>query len=224
MTEENRSSELKKCREVLLRSIYRDPVDQSPSFSTLDPYRPEPLTIPRDSYYERWRLADKLFDGKYSSGHSTPCTPLTPAINLEKRFKLAQCPVIKTEISLSRMNSFDSQLFKSKENYEFDIPMFKLEDPMFSPPLSHRNSIFEDEIEVNRYDHDFLQLAVLGSGNFGAVYKCLNKIDGLYYAVKQVKTNTRSKASRNEGLQEAYALAASSMSEDNIYVIRYHSV
>ncbi|CAG9311828.1 unnamed protein product [Blepharisma stoltei] len=222
--EDNRTSKLKQCREVLLNSLMKDSNQNYQLVSTLDSIRPDPLTIPRNSYYERWRLADKLFDGKFSSGHSTPCTPLTPALSIDKKLIFFQTPFPKAELTLSRMNSFELQIFKSKENLDYDLPTFKIDDSMYSPPLSHRNSILEDDLEVCRYEHDFIQLNILGSGNFGAVYKCLNKIDGLYYAVKQIKTNPRNKASRNEALQEAYALAQSSMCEDNTYIIRYYSV
>ena len=63
---------------------------------------------------------------------------------------------------------------------------------------------------------------MLGSGEFGTVFKCLNKLDGFYYAIKQIRITA--KATKNEALQEAYILASSSMIDDNCYIIRYYSV
>ena len=42
--------------------------------------------------------------------------------------------------------------------------------------------------QITRFENDFAVLETLGSGHFGKVYKCQNKLDGLIYAIK-VTTN-----------------------------------
>ena len=39
----------------------------------------------------------------------------------------------------------------------------------------------------SRFEADFIKCEILGSGNFGTVYKCMNKIDGMEYAVKTIR-------------------------------------
>ncbi|CAG9316907.1 unnamed protein product [Blepharisma stoltei] len=166
------------------------------------------IKIPQNSYYQKWRLSDKVFDGRFSSGCSTPMTPRTPATNLDRLLREIQMPSIKSE-----HKNFEDRHFMNKEKSWFNMP---------EAPISQQNSV--EELEVCRYNHDFIQESLLGSGNFGSVYKCLNKLDGLHYAVKQIKTNYRHQNMRNTALQEAYALATSSTYGDNTNIIRYHSV
>lgn len=80
------------------------------------------------------------------------------------------------------------------------------------------------ESPKSRYESDFIQLDLLGSGEFGRVFKCVHRIDGLQYAVKKISTSSSKKTSIGFALQEAYVLATSSIVEDNAYVVRYHSV
>lgn len=165
------------------------------------------VIIPDTSFYKRWQKSDRLFEGIYtSSGYSTPKTPAT-IIDIKK---------------FSHLNS-DSNCMWRQNSSDF---MSFIEEPdliNFSPPLSHRNSMIDQfEDSSGRFDHDYVQLGVLGSGEFGTVFKCLNKLDGFYYAVKQIKI--RAKTMKTEALQEAYILASSSMIDDNCYIIRYYSV
>ena len=46
-----------------------------------------------------------------------------------------------------------------------------------------------EELKVSRFESDFQIIDTLGAGNFGTVYKCRNRLDGLNYAVK---VNSRS--------------------------------
>lgn len=182
-----------------------------------------PISIPKmpeNCCYKRWKQSDKVFDGVYgSSGCSTPKTPAT----IDYKLKNPQFTILPSQYdrkSYIRSDSISSWRKSSIERVSF------IEDPdmmNYSPPLSHKNSIVDFiEDSPGRYEHDFVQLEVLGSGEFGTVLKCLNKLDGFYYAIKRIKITAKSV--RNEALQEAYILASSSMIDDNCYVIRYYSV
>jgi hypothetical protein len=165
-------------------------------------------SIPPSSCYKRWKVSDRVFDGTYnSSGCSTPCTPAT----LTDPRRILH---LKNESLASSFRKNSSEFLSFMDNSDLTS---------YSPPLSHKNSLIDTfEDSSGRYEHDFVQLGVLGAGEFGTVFKCLNKIDGFYYAVKQLKITARHL--RNEALQEAFILASSSMVDDNCYVIRYYSV
>jgi wee1-like protein kinase len=163
--------------------------------------RPKPLEIPADSYYHMWKLSDKLFDGKFS-GSSTPISPHTPVV---------------TRLQGPR---FDLQDLNG--NF-FQVSHFKLTD-CESPFTNPVKTIKTPESLRSRYESDFVQIDLLGYGEFGRVFKCVHRIDGLQYAVKKICTYNSKKFSMATALQEAYVLATSSIVEDNAYIVRYHSV
>lgn len=105
--------------------------------------------------------------------------------------------------------------------------MGNIVDPVV-PTLSRGNStIIENEgnpIKYSRYNHNFVELEHIGNGNFGTVFKCRHVIDQLQYAMKKIKINVKSSYDVKKAMHEAFALAASSIYDDNSYIIRYHTV
>lgn len=41
------------------------------------------------------------------------------------------------------------------------------------------------ESNISRYREEFHEVCVVGSGSFGTVYKCINRLDGCVYALKR---------------------------------------
>lgn len=41
------------------------------------------------------------------------------------------------------------------------------------------------ESNISRYREEFHEVCVVGSGTFGTVYKCINRLDGCVYALKK---------------------------------------
>uniref|UniRef100_A0A1A9ZMI3 non-specific protein-tyrosine kinase n=1 Tax=Glossina pallidipes TaxID=7398 RepID=A0A1A9ZMI3_GLOPL len=74
--------------------------------------------------------------------------------------------------------------------------------------------------QYNRYKREFLELAVIGVGQFGKVYQCLNRLDGCIYAIKKsIKPVARSSFEKR-ALNEVWAHAVLGK-HDN--VVRYYS-
>lgn len=41
------------------------------------------------------------------------------------------------------------------------------------------------ESNISRYYEEFVELELIGAGEFGSVYKCINRLDGCVYAIKK---------------------------------------
>jgi serine/threonine protein kinase len=173
------------------------------------------LDIAEDSFIKRWLAKDKVFDGKFStSGASTPLSPCTPLLTSLRKDSLGTGKDTKQEYLEHKALRLNVE--RILENQEDDL----------SPRLLRTEVIqkFCGTPLMSRYEADFIECEQLGSGCFGSVYKCRNRYDGLMYAVKHIRTSVSCHATRQSGLREATALAASTVADDNAYVIRYHSV
>uniref|UniRef100_A0A673V666 Eukaryotic translation initiation factor 2-alpha kinase 1 n=1 Tax=Suricata suricatta TaxID=37032 RepID=A0A673V666_SURSU len=63
------------------------------------------------------------------------------------------------------------------------------------------------EAQTSRYLNEFEELAVLGKGGYGRVYKVRNKLDGQYYAIKKILINGATKTDCMKVLREVKVLA-----------------
>lgn len=41
------------------------------------------------------------------------------------------------------------------------------------------------DTNISRYQKEFLEISLIGIGEFGLVYQCLNRLDGCIYAIKK---------------------------------------
>lgn len=93
------------------------------------------------------------------------------------------------------------------------------------PPIS--DSWFKDltnvelsNIEVSRYFKEFKVEELIGKGDFGEVYKCVNMLEGMPYAIKKTLKKVVGTRRENYARKEVYANAAL-FSHPNI--LAYHS-
>ncbi|CAM9920875.1 unnamed protein product [Scytosiphon promiscuus] len=74
-----------------------------------------------------------------------------------------------------------------------------------------------------RFATDFEVKEVIGTGNFGTVYKVRSRVDGCLYAVKCSRRRFKGETDRQNMLMEVYALAAlCDSAQETINIVRYH--
>ncbi|KAL7021226.1 hypothetical protein ACKWTF_011807 [Chironomus riparius] len=76
------------------------------------------------------------------------------------------------------------------------------------------------ESNITRYEKEFVELKLLGVGEFGLVYQCLNRLDGCIYAIKRSIKPVAGSSFEKISLNEVYAHAVLGK-HDN--VVRYYS-
>lgn len=74
-----------------------------------------------------------------------------------------------------------------------------------------------------RYESEFQQMCVLGTGGFGDVYKCKNKLTNVQYAIKRVPVNIERIRPSEARILDSYALREVTISAvlNHMHVVRY---
>ncbi|XP_004459762.1 eukaryotic translation initiation factor 2-alpha kinase 1 isoform X2 [Dasypus novemcinctus] len=75
------------------------------------------------------------------------------------------------------------------------------------------------EAQTSRYLNEFEEIAILGKGGYGRVYKVRNKLDGQYYAIKKILIKGATKTDCMKVLREVKVLAG--LQHPNI--VGYHT-
>lgn len=77
-----------------------------------------------------------------------------------------------------------------------------LADPSFMTNKASFSSMFFDKIQPSRFRDDFTTISFLGKGGFGGVWKCLNRMDQMNYAVKKISLHRLGSGSGNDHTQD----------------------
>ncbi|XP_014609345.1 PREDICTED: wee1-like protein kinase [Polistes canadensis] len=76
------------------------------------------------------------------------------------------------------------------------------------------------ESNIPRYHREFHELGLIGTGEFGSVYKCINRLDGCVYAIKKSIKPIAGSINEKNALNEVYAHAVLGKHQ---HVVRYYS-
>lgn len=81
----------------------------------------------------------------------------------------------------------------------------KLRQPSRIKPM--RQTKMTLDLNQSRYRNEFIEMGLLGKGSFGEVYKCQNRIDRCYYALKRLNKPLAGSIMETAALREVYAHA-----------------
>lgn len=112
-----------------------------------------------------------------------PFTP--PALMMRPKKRLRHESDLNSAPPLYTFGASKSFLRNTASPYR---PAEALEDTMLEDILEIKQAakrIALQETNISRYEKEFVELELIGSGEFGHVYRCLNRLDGCIYAVKK---------------------------------------
>ncbi|CAG9770161.1 unnamed protein product [Ceutorhynchus assimilis] len=207
------------------------------NYSRSETFRtPLPTKLSFSPPYKRVR-ALRLFDSPLTpktilQKSTSATTPLPRSRLFGDKPKAVPSAYAEREKPSANVNPFtpDGQMLSKKRTRS----LRSLDSPKFKPPKFDLNDsdASDQEIEqptkrvalresnIPRYHREFLELNLIGKGQFGSVFKCVNRLDGCVYAIKKSTKPVAGSAFEKTALNEVYAHAVLGKHQ---HVVRYYS-
>ncbi|KAG5310713.1 WEE1 kinase, partial [Acromyrmex insinuator] len=179
---------------LIEKSVLQTPIPPRCSrFFTLEKPKPSKISPSYQNKFEK------------PAANVNPFTPTGMLITAKKRSRS------KRSLNGSNSSSPDMQ-----------VPKFDLVDSEDSDnEYEHvTKRVALQDSNISRYHKEFHELGLIGIGEFGSVYKCINRLDGCTYAIKKSIKPVAGSINEKNALNEVYAHAVLGKHQ---HVVRYYS-
>ena len=141
----------------------------------------KPKAVPLHRYYDN------------VMANVNPFTPPGMLIRIKKRTRSGQDGNENLKNSMSSL-AFSTATNKSNVFRNHLGSNFKGTTDIFNVKKDHHHDeevrqapkrLALQDSNISRYEKEFLELSILGVGEFGLVYQCVNRLDGCVYAIKK---------------------------------------
>ncbi|XP_018784172.1 PREDICTED: wee1-like protein kinase isoform X2 [Bactrocera latifrons] len=137
--------------------------------------------------------------------------PFTPDSFLARNKKRCRTQFGRDNLSNQSLQIFLNTEAENRESCEEDGNVEVLQAP---------KRLALQDTNISRYQKEFLEISLIGIGEFGLVYQCLNRLDGCIYAIKKSIKPVAGSFFEKRALNEVWAHAVLGK-HDN--VVRYYS-
>lgn len=97
------------------------------------------------------------------------------------RFSIKSKLLLTKPLSINSTNSFTNT---NHNNNNVDRFALSYDEELNEFKQAPKRLALQDS-NISRYEKEFIELKLLGVGEFGLVYQCLNRLDGCIYAIKR---------------------------------------
>lgn len=147
-----------------------------------------------------------------------PFTP--PGISLrKKRARLENNAFMNTSLPVFRTSTQQPSTNVVYKNHDGDSLELCYDEELNEFRQAPKRLALQ-ESNITRYEKEFVEIKLLGEGEFGLVYQCLNRLDGCIYAIKRSIKPVAGSAFEKTSLNEVYAHAVLGKHD---HVVRYYS-
>ncbi|CAD7086217.1 unnamed protein product [Hermetia illucens] len=155
-------------------------------------------------------LHNQAFDNVMNAANINPFTPNSLLMQNKKRSR--------TQLGRENLhnNSLPTNAFRERQQ---NFAKYSDDEDLPEVHQAPKRLALQDS-NISRYAKEFVEISLIGVGEFGLVYQCLNRLDGCVYAIKKSIKPVAGSSFEKTALNEVWAHAVLGK-HDN--VVRYYS-